>query len=298
MITKEELVVKAREFALDELFDSILYLEMSKREKKPENKQLLMKMSEQERAHYEFWKLFSGEVRLTTRDFARLRLFILLSRVLGKVFTIKYLERHEGKVVAEYRGILESGALGEDKKVILEKIIEDEVEHETSLTNQLEEFAVKHLGAIALGMSDAIIELSGVHAGFLGYTASSVTTGIAGLIVGVSASMSMSAAAYLQSKQEKGKSPGTTAIVTGLMYMLTVILLTAPFLAGLPLLHALVLSLILAFIVLAIFSFYSAVIMDRAFLRDYVENIGIIFLVVAIGYFFGEWVKEVTGVLP
>ncbi|MGC9108592.1 MAG: hypothetical protein ACP5IE_10455, partial [Infirmifilum sp.] len=64
MITKEELVVKAREFALDELFDSILYLEMSKREKKPENKQLLMKMSEQERAHYEFWKLFSGEVRL------------------------------------------------------------------------------------------------------------------------------------------------------------------------------------------------------------------------------------------
>ncbi|MGC8987331.1 MAG: VIT1/CCC1 transporter family protein [Infirmifilum sp.] len=298
MITKEELVVKAREFALDELFDSILYLEMSKREKKPENKQLLMKMSEQERAHYEFWKLFSGEVRLTTRDFARLRLFILLSRVLGKVFTIKYLERHEGKVVAEYRGILESGALEEDKKVILEKIIEDEVEHETSLTNQLEEFAVKHLGAIALGMSDAIIELSGVHAGFLGYTASSVTTGIAGLIVGVSASMSMSAAAYLQSKQEKGKSPGTTAIVTGLMYMLTVILLTAPFLAGLPLLHALVLSLILAFIVLAIFSFYSAVIMDRAFLRDYVENIGIIFLVVAIGYFFGEWVKGVTGVLP
>ncbi|MGC8835981.1 MAG: VIT1/CCC1 transporter family protein [Infirmifilum sp.] len=298
MITKEELVVKAREFALDELFDSILYLEMSKREKKPENKQLLMKMSEQERAHYEFWKLFSGEVRLTTRDFARLRLFILLSRVLGKVFTIKYLERHEGKVVAEYRGILESGALEEDKKVILEKIIEDEVEHETSLTNQLEEFAVKHLGAIALGMSDAIIELSGVHAGFLGYTASSVTTGIAGLIVGVSASMSMSAAAYLQSKQEKGKSPGTTAIVTGLMYMLTVILLTAPFLAGLPLLHALVLSLILAFIVLAIFSFYSAVIMDRAFLRDYVENIGIIFLVVAIGYFFGEGVKGVTGVLP
>ncbi|MGB9785885.1 MAG: VIT1/CCC1 transporter family protein [Infirmifilum uzonense] len=298
MITKEELVVKAREFALDELFDSILYLEMSKREKKPENKQLLMKMSEQERAHYEFWKLFSGEVRLTTRDFARLRLFILLSRVLGKVFTIKYLERHEGKVVAEYRGILESGALEEDKKVILEKIIEDEVEHETSLTNQLEEFAVKHLGAIALGMSDAIIELSGVHAGFLGYTASSVTTGIAGLIVGVSASMSMSAAAYLQSKQEKGKSPGTTAIVTGLMYMLTVILLTAPFLAGLPLLHALVLSLILAFIVLAIFSFYSAVIMDRAFLRDYFENIGIIFLVVAIGYFFGEWVKGVTGVLP
>ncbi|MGB9709452.1 VIT1/CCC1 transporter family protein [Infirmifilum uzonense] len=291
-------MVKAREFALDELFDSILYLEMSKREKKPENKQLLMKMSEQERAHYEFWKLFSGEVRLTTRDFARLRLFILLSRVLGKVFTIKYLERHEGKVVAEYRGILESGALEEDKKVILEKIIEDEVEHETSLTNQLEEFAVKHLGAIALGMSDAIIELSGVHAGFLGYTASSVTTGIAGLIVGVSASMSMSAAAYLQSKQEKGKSPGTTAIVTGLMYMLTVILLTAPFLAGLPLLHALVLSLILAFIVLAIFSFYSAVIMDRAFLRDYFENIGIIFLVVAIGYFFGEWVKGVTGVLP
>lgn len=292
------LVSKARLYALDELFDSLLYAEMAKREKNPANRELLEKMSEQEHSHYLFWKKFSGEVSLAPRDQARLRLLLIASRFLGKVFTIKYLERHEGDVVKEYREVLESGLLGEGDRKILENIIRDEEEHESALTNQLEEFTVRHLGAIALGMSDAIIELSGVHAGFLGYTASSVTTGIAGLIVGVSASMSMAAAAYLQSKQERGKSPGTTAVVTGVMYMLTVILLTAPFLAGLPLLQALITSLILAFIVLAAFSFYSAVVMDRAFLKDYAENVGLIFLVVIIGYLFGELVKGLTGVAP
>ncbi|MEZ0344949.1 MAG: VIT1/CCC1 family protein [Infirmifilum sp.] len=289
---------KAREYALDELFDSLLYSELAKREKNPENRELLLRMSEQERMHYEFWSKFSGSVTLEQRDKARLRLLLALSRIFGKIFTIKFLERHEGSVVEEYREILNSGLLGPEDQRILERIIEDERKHESALANQIEEFAVKHLGAIALGMSDAIIELSGVHAGFLGYTSSSVTTGIAGLIVGVSASMSMAAAAYLQSKQERGRSPGTTAAVTGVMYMLTVVLLTAPFLAGLPILQALILSLALAFIVLGVFSFYSAVVMDRAFKRDYVENIGLIFLVVIIGYLFGEIVKKFTGITP
>jgi len=289
------LAERAREFALDELFDSLLYQAMAERERNPANKSILLEMAKQERMHYEFWKRFSCEVKLGPRETFRLRLFNLTSRLLGKVFTIKLLERHEGDVVAEYEEILRSGSLSEDDSRILERIIEDERSHENALANQIEEFAVRHLGAIALGMSDAIIELSGVHAGFLGYTSSSIYTGIAGLIVGVSASMSMAAAAYLQSKQGRGKSPGSTAAVTGVMYMLTVVLLTAPFLLGLPIVSALAASLLLAFLILAFFSFYSSVIMERAFARDYLENVGVIFLVVTIGYFFGELVKSVTG---
>ncbi|QOJ78754.1 rubrerythrin family protein [Infirmifilum lucidum] len=290
------LAEKARVYALDELFDSRLYRAMAERERDPKNRAVLLRMAEQEYMHYEFWKKFCGDAELNPRDELRLRLFMLSSRILGKVFTIKFLERHEKSVVAEYTEILESGALSGEDSAELKRIIEDEKEHESALADQIEEFAVRHLGAIALGMSDAIIELSGVHAGFLGYTSSSVYTGIAGLIVGVSASMSMAAAAYLQSKQEKGKAPGATAAVTGVMYMLTVILLTAPFLLGLPILKALTASLVLAFIVLAFFSFYSSVVMDRAFARDYLENVGVIFLVVVIGYLFGELVKKLTGI--
>ncbi len=163
---------------------------------------------------------------------------------------------------------------------VLKRIIEEEEIHENYFVSQIDEFALRYLGAIALGIADAIIELTGVQAGFIGFTGSSVVTGIAGLIVGVSASMSMAAAAYLQAKQERGKKPAVTALTTGILQLLMVFSV----------------SLTLALTILAFFSFYSSVIFDRKFLSDYLENMGIIFLVVTIGYFFGDLVKNFFGI--
>ncbi|MEM0494231.1 MAG: VIT1/CCC1 family protein [Thermofilum sp.] len=284
-----------KRYALDELFDCIFYRRMAKLEKDPRNRAILEKLSEEERQHYLFWSSLSGPVELSTWDKLRLRLALLSGRLLGRVFTVKLLERHEKAVIEEYRRLLSSKALPQDAAEKLARILRDEEEHEASLAGQIEETRVRYLGSLALGMSDAIIELSGVHAGFLSYTASSLYTGIAGLIVGVSASMSMAAAAYLQAKQEPGKAPAVSAATTGLMYVATVLVLTAPFLAGLPLLAALAASLSLAFLVLAMFTFYSSVIRETSFLRDYVENVLVILLVVAAGYAFGGFVKNVLG---
>lgn len=288
---------KFKEYALDELFDSILYREMARREKDQRNRAALEELSAEEMQHYLFWSRLSGPVELALRDRLRLRLAILSWRLLGKVFTIKFLERHEKSVVGEYRALLASGALAPDASEKLADIIKDEEEHEARWAGQIEEARVKYMGSLALGLSDAIIELSGVHAGFLSYTASSVTTGIAGLIVGVSASMSMAAAAYLQAKQEPGKAPGVSAATTGLMYIFTVLVLTAPFLAGLPMLVALAASLLSALLVLALFTFYSSVIRETGFIRDYVENVLVIFLVVTASYLFGSAVKNVLGLV-
>lgn len=285
------------EYAKDELFDSLLYREMARRAG-GENRRILEEMSKQEEWHYRFWSKYSGPVRLSSWDRVRLKLYLLASRVLGKVFTVKFLERHEFGVVGEYRRILEEGLVDEEDRSLLERIIKDEEEHEAYLASQLDEFAVRHLGSIALGMADAIIELTGVHAGFIGFTSSSILTGIAGLIVGVSAAMSMAAASYLQAKQEHGKEPLVSAGATGLAYILTVVALTSPFFTALPLLEAFAVSLVMAFGILAFFSFYSSVIFDRAFLRDYLENAGVIVMVVVVGYYFGELVHRVFGNIP
>lgn len=287
---------KFRRYAVDELFDSLLYQEMAKREKDPGNRTTLEKLSDEERQHYLFWSSLSEPVELSSWQKLRLRLALLSVRVLGRVFTVKLLERHERSVIEEYRKLLSSGALSADAAEKLMSIVQDEEEHEESLAGQIEEARVRYLGSLALGMSDAIIELSGVHAGFLGYTSSSIYTGIAGLIVGVSASMSMAAAAYLQAKQEPGKVPGVSAATTGFMYILTVLLLTAPFLAGLPMLVALATSLSLAFAILALFTFYSTVIRETSFLREYLENFLVIILVVIAGYIFGGFVKNALGI--
>ncbi len=281
-----------RRYALDELFDSELYAEMARRERNPRNREVLEEMSEEERRHYLFWSKLGGRVELGVWDRVRLTAALLASRVFGKVFTVKLLEMHEWRVVKEYEEVLAAGGLAPEDREELRRIIEDEREHEGYMAGQIDELSVKYLGSLALGMSDAIIELSGVHAGFLGYTSSSLQTGIAGLIVGVSASMSMAAAAYVQAKQEVGKRPGLSALFTGLMYMLTVLALTAPFLANLPIYTALATSVAIALAVLAAFTFYSSVIRSAPFLREFLETTLVVFLVVAAGYAFGEFVKS------
>ncbi|RLE92211.1 MAG: rubrerythrin family protein [Thermoprotei archaeon] len=285
-----------REFARDELFDSMLYAEMANRAKNEETRKALLTMSQQERSHYEFWRKYAGDIKITFKDRIMLKIYLFMGRILGTVFTVKFLERREGDTSNIYRRILEEGKIREEDEDVLKRIIEEEEIHENYFVSQVDEFALRYLGAIALGIADAIIELTGVQAGFIGFTGSSVVTGIAGLIVGVSASMSMAAAAYLQAKQEKGKKPAVTALTTGIAYLFTVIALTVPYFVNFQLLMAFSASLTLALVILAFFSFYSSVIFDRKFLSDYLENMGIIFLVVAIGYFFGNLVKNFFGI--
>ena len=277
------------------MFDSLLYREMARRTKNPENKRILEEMAKQEYGHYLFWKRYSGEVKLSSGDRIILKLLILVSKLMGTVFTVKFLERHESEVVEEYKRVLEERSIKEEDLETLKKIIEEEEVHENYFISQIDEFAIRHLGSIALGMADAIIELTGVHVGFIGFSGSSIVTGIAGLIVGISASMSMAAASYLQAKQEKGKQPILSALTTGLAYILTVITLASPFFTIPSILYAFILSSMLAFSILGFFSYYSSVIFDRKFLRDYLENVLLIMLIVVVGYFFGDFVKTFFG---
>jgi VIT1/CCC1 family predicted Fe2+/Mn2+ transporter len=281
-----------KRYALDELLDHELYARLAARERDERNRKLLEELARDELRHHLFWSKLAGPVRLGLGDRLRLRLLLSLSRLAGKTFTIKLLERGEAATVGEYRRA--AAELGGELAAELAKVIEDEELHESELAGSLDELAVRQLGSIALGVSDAIIELTGVLAGFAGYTGSPLQVAAAGLIVGVSAALSMAAAAYSQAKHERGKNPRTTATFTGLFYMLTVLALVAPLLLGVPASLGVALSLACALAILAAFSFYSAVIMERPFLREYLENAAVIMAVSLVGYAFGQIVKELT----
>ena len=281
-----------KRYALDELLDHELYARLAARERNERNRKLLEELARDELRHHLFWSKLAGPVRLGLRDRLKLRLLLSLSRLAGKTFTIKLLERGEAATVGEYRRA--AAELGGELAAELARVIEDEELHESELASSLDELVVRQLGSIALGVSDAIIELTGVLAGFAGYTGSPLQVAAAGLIVGVSAALSMAAAAYSQAKHERGKNPRTTATFTGLFYMLTVLALVAPLLLGVPTSLGVALSLACALAILAAFSFYSAVIMERPFLREYLENAAVIMAVSLVGYAFGQVVKELT----
>lgn len=280
-------------FCVDEYTDFVIYTHLAEREKRDDFKQLLQKMAEHEFKHYEFWKSLSG--RDCASEMPRWKLtLVTLSRILfGLTFTIKLLERHEGQVIEAYRQFIPK--LPPDASTRLSEILKDEELHEKSLVSELDEGVVRYIGFIALGLADAVVEITGVHAGFLGATTTTLAAGVAGLIVGLSAAISMAAAAYIQAKHENVKNPIPSALATGIAYIAAVVLLAAPYFVTHSNILAFIVSVVLAFGLVVAFTFYSSVINESNFKREVIESTVVLFATALVSYLFGTVLGKIFG---
>ncbi|MCS7192476.1 MAG: VIT1/CCC1 family protein [Armatimonadetes bacterium] len=282
-----------RSFCADEFTDYLIYSHLSEREKREDFKRLLRDMAQHELKHYEFWKsVLDTDFKISVPKW-KLMLFNLSRILFGLTFTIKFLERHEEKVIESYRQFLQK--LPPDESQRLKEILKDEELHEKSLVSELNESIVRYIGFIALGLADAVVEITGVHAGFLGATTTTLFAGVAGLIVGLSAAISMAAAAYLQAKHEGVKNPIPSAAATGIAYLVAVVLLAAPYFFTHSNILAFVVSVAIAFALVVAFIFYSSVINESNFKREVVESTVVLFATAAISYLFGEVLGSIFG---
>lgn len=284
-MTKNEEQYLAR--AKNELTEHIVYGALATRDRKPENRALLEKLSAQEKKHYEFWRSLlpsvpEGAIKPLG---AAVTWTPILRTVFGVTFTTKFLESHEKNAIATYKAMLP--LVPAARRADLEGIIEDERSHERLLITKLRERRVAYLGFVALGLSDAIVEITGVHAGFLGVTGSTLIAGVSGVIVGFSAAISMGAAAYLQAKQDPEKSPLPSAFITGISYMLSVVCLALPYFLIRTMLAAFAASSAVGLILLAGFTFYAAVVFDRRFLREFSESASLMLATAGATYLLG-----------
>lgn len=291
-----EALEKAREFCVDEYIDYVIYKELAARESDERMREVLERFSEQEYRHYKFWSSLAGECQVSVPGW-KLAFFRASRKLLGLTFTLKYLERHEKDVIESYRSYMKY-LEGEEKRE-LERIIRDEEEHEKTLISGMNENIVRYLSFIALGLADAIVEITGVHAGFLGATKETLVAGIAGLIVGVSAALSMSGAAYLQAKADVGEareSPGRSAIVTGVSYLLAVIVLALPYFLTQHQITAFIVSVVLAIVIVSGFTYYNSVLNEKEFKGELLENLAILFGTAIVAYMFGEALGSIFGI--
>ncbi len=282
-------------YCKDEYIDYKVYSYLAKLEKNEERKKILENFGKMEHEHYIFWKsLMKKEMKDSSLDNIRIKLFILFKYIFGLIFTIKFMERNEKRVIEEYKKLLNKFE-GETKQK-LELIIKDEIEHENFWMNQIKDETTRYLGFIILGLADAIIEITGVHAGFLGVTASTIIAGIAGLVVGVSASLSMASAAYLQAKQSEGSNPRISAIYTGIFYILAAVALATPYFMTHDMLLAFSSSLIIAIMLIGFFNFYSSVIFERKFAKEFLTSTIIILVTAAVAFIVGEFLGNIFGI--
>ena len=174
-----------------------------------------------------------------------------------------------------------------DKHPCIADIMKDEEEHEMKLLNILSEEKIKYASSIVLGLNDALVELTGSIAGLSLALGDTKTVGVAGLIIGIAASLSMAASSYLSSKESEDENPGKAALYTGVAYILTVVLLVLPYFILTNVLMALGITLVEVLLIIASYSYYMSVVKDERFMAKFGEMATISLGVALISFLIG-----------
>ena len=284
-----ELMKLVKKAQIDEEQGSILYAFMAKREKNEENKKLLEKMSQDEKVHAEVWKSITKK-NLKPNKFSILW-FKILTVVMGFTFVVKTMQKKES--LAQYGYEQMQNELPEAAKML-----EDERRHEKELYNMLDEERLHYIGAMVLGLNDALVELTGAIAGVTFALANTRLVALTGIITGVSATFSMAASNYLAERADNNPKALKSSIYTGVAYLITVVLLVLPYLLLPTNMYALAFAIMLATVILIImfFNFYISVAKEEPFLKNFATMAIISLSVAVISYIIGVLAKNLLGI--
>jgi len=240
-------------------------------------------MAESEQRHYEFWQKYSSVKQ--GPDMLKVRLLMLLKLVLGTTFAIKFMEKQEVAIIGKYKEF--EPAIPDSEKVDFRSMIEDEEVHEKEASGEVKGSYIRYISFIILGLADAIVEISGIHAGSLGIYKSTELTGVAGIVAGGAASIAMASAAYAQAKQGFEGKASVSAAFTGISYFVNAICLAAPYFLTSTQAVAFTTSVVVALIIIGFTSYFNSVVSDSKFIKDFAELAGIMLAASAALYILG-----------
>lgn len=260
---KEQLKILQRE----ELNGHFTYAKLAEVVKDPNNAAIIKNISGEELKHYEIWKSYTQE-EVKPNQF-KINLYFFIAKLFGLTFGMRLMEQGEEKVQAIYSKLV-------DGFPEAAQILADEEKHEDELMEMLDEEGLRYAGSVVLGLNDALVELTGALAGLTFAFRDTRLIALAGLVTGISASLSMAASDYLSTRaDEGGKNPTRSAIYTGIAYIVTVMILIAPFLILQNYIFSLIWTLVNAILIIALFNYYISVARGYNFKQRFLEMAGI-----------------------
>lgn len=278
----------AAEMCRDEYRAYAIYRSLSSsRLLKKDIREIFRRFSEEEYRHYIYWKGIAGECVSPITRLSR-ALYALLLLLFGATITLKVLERGEERSRSRYSELRGAGIPEED----IEAIEKEEEEHESLLISSIDEGRVRYLSSIALGVSDALVELTGIYMGSLGLFAAASSVGLVGLIAGISASISMGVASFSQAKHAGAPRPLYSALYTMGAYLFVALSLALPYFLAHSLAQSFAIMMLIAVAVISYMSFYASVLYERGFARELAENLGLIIGIGVALYLLGSGLKS------
>ena len=273
----------------NELTESVIYREIAKFAKGEENKKTLIRLADEEKAHYEIWKNYT-RIEMKPQKIKVLK-YKWIARIFGFTFAIKLMEKGEENAQVEYSLLFEEVEESQHIK-------EQEEEHEAALIEMLDEERLQYVGSMVLGMNDALVELTGSLAGFTFAMQNTRLIALSGLIMGISATFSMASSEFLAAKSEGRNDAFKSCAYTGVAYLITVALLILPYLifGNENYMTALFVMLGIVILIIAGFTYYISVAKSEKFKPKFLEMALISIGVAVISFFVGILAKKFLGV--
>ena len=272
-------------FQQTEITEYHIYKRLAKRVNSPENAKIMEQIADDELRHYNGWKKYTNQ-DMPPRWFF-VWFYYILSVIFGYTFGIKLMEQGEAIAQKNYQDV--SKDIPE-----AENFLHEEDVHEERLINMLDEERLRYAGSIVLGMNDALVELTGALAGLTLAFQNEKLIALSGIITGVAASLSMAASEYLSTRSEDtSRHPVRAAIYTGIAYIVTVFLLVLPYLLIKNYILDLIIALITAVIIIAVFNYYISVAKGESFRERFLEmailSLSVAALSFVLGYIISKW---------
>ena len=278
-----------RKMQQSELNESVIYNKIAKFAKGEENKKTLQRLAKEEFEHYKIWKNYT-KLELKPNKFKVFK-YTLLAKVFGFTFAIKLMEKGEEHAQDAYK-LLE--------KEIEESVVikQQEEEHEKALISILDEERLKYVGSMVLGLNDALVELTGSLAGFTFALQNTKLVALSGLIIGISATFSMASSEFLAARSEGRTDAFKSCLYTGSAYLITVLLLIAPYLifGNSQYMLALLSMIGIVILIIAIFTYYTSIAQDQPFKSRFLEMSFISVGVAVISFVVGIVAKQLFGI--
>jgi len=291
MLSEKQLktVLKLQE---GEITEKEIYIRIAKYIKKEEDKSALLNIAEEEQLHYDIWRKYS-KVHVKS-NLLLVFFYTFLARMLGYTFVIKRMETKQNHFN------FNASAITKLKPEIPEisQIMAQELVHEQTLIALLDEELLHFVGSMVLGLNDALVEFTGSLAGYSFAMGSNRLITLAGLITGISATLSMASSEFMSARTEGNEEAVKSALFTGAAYLITVVLLILPFMLlpdksyGL----ALIIMLVIAILIIAAFNFYISTAKDLNFKSRFLEMSAISLGVAFISFLLGIVVKKALGI--
>lgn len=286
-IQNKKIEREIRKFQIAELTEFYIYSFIAKRVKNEDNKQILLHIASQEKAHSEIWSNYLGYTSKPNRF--KIIYYSILSIIFGYTFTLKILEKGEDNAKKTYEDIVPIVPMAA-------KIAMEEDEHEKELINLLDEERLSYIGSMVLGLNDALVELSGTLAGLSFALSDTRLISLSGLITGIAASLSMAASEYLSAKADNRPDALKSSLYTGSAYVMTVTILILPYLLISNPMISLAIMLGSVVLIIFLFNFYISVAKDLPFKKRFSQMAIISLSVAVISFGIGLLVKSLLGI--